>query len=239
MAAPRVLVAEDDLVNQKLAVLLLEQFGHQVDVVSNGRQALDQLDREAYDVALLDVRMPEVDGLEVARSLLERPDGSRPYLIAVTANAMQGDREKCLAAGMNEYLAKPIRPEALQAVLEHCGAVLAYNTGNTGAAPPALVPAAANTAHSNDNSPVDLERLMDLAAGDQEQLLELVSIYLRQTTEQIENIENISRSSLSRSVNTASSLPAAALISSSALRNSLSSLRNVTHAFSCGNRKWF
>jgi PAS domain S-box-containing protein len=113
----RILVAEDDLVNQKLAVLLLEQFGHQVDVVSNGRQALDQLDRDAYDVALLDVRMPEVDGLEVARSLLERPGSSRPYLIAVTANAMQGDRELCLASGMDDYLSKPLQRAALVAAL--------------------------------------------------------------------------------------------------------------------------
>jgi signal transduction histidine kinase/DNA-binding response OmpR family regulator len=113
----RILLAEDDLVNQKLAILLLQQLGHQVDVVSNGRQALEQLAHNTYDVALLDVRMPEIDGLEVARRLSERTDGARPYMIAVTANAMQGDRELCLASGMDDYLSKPLRRGALAVAL--------------------------------------------------------------------------------------------------------------------------
>ena len=192
----RLLLVDDNLINQKVALRLLQQMGYRPEIASNGLEAIRLLERKPFDVILMDVQMPELDGLETTRRIRQRQQDADPHphfrapllIVAMTASAMQGDREKCLAAGMNEYLAKPIRPEALQAVLEHCGAVLAYNTGNTGAAPPALVPTVANTAHSNDNSPVDLERLMDFAAGDQEQLLELVSIYLRQTTEQIENI---------------------------------------------------
>ena len=114
-----VLLAEDDPVNQTLARYLLERLGHHVDVVSNGREALEAAERQAYDAALLDVQMPEVDGLEVARVLRQRQaDGRRPYLIAVTANVLQGDREQCLEAGMDDYISKPLQRDVLAAALE-------------------------------------------------------------------------------------------------------------------------
>ena len=110
----RILLAEDNVVNQKLALRLLQQMGYRADLASNGIEVLQCLERQAYDVVLMDVQMPELDGLEAARRIVARwNDGARPRIIAMTANAMQGDREDCLAAGMDDYLTKPIRVDAL------------------------------------------------------------------------------------------------------------------------------
>jgi PAS domain S-box-containing protein len=114
----RILLAEDNAVNQKLALLLLEKLGYRADVVTNGLEALDALERQAYDVVLMDVQMPELDGLEATRLIAERwPAGRRPRVIAMTANAMAEDREACFEAGMEDYVAKPIQPEELAAAL--------------------------------------------------------------------------------------------------------------------------
>ena len=110
----RILLAEDNLVNQKLAIRLLDKMGYRADVASNGAEAIERLEREAYDVVLMDVQMPEMDGLEATRRIVARwPNGDRPRIVAMTANAMQGDREACLAAGMDDYVTKPIRVDAL------------------------------------------------------------------------------------------------------------------------------
>jgi len=115
----RVLLAEDSAMNQRVALLLLGKLGYQADVVSDGQQALSAIERHPYDVVLMDVHMPELDGLDATRALLERhPDpADRPVIVAVTAHAMREDRERCLAAGMDHYLAKPLRPHELLAVL--------------------------------------------------------------------------------------------------------------------------
>jgi CheY-like chemotaxis protein len=114
----RILLAEDNAVNQKLALRLLERMGFHADLASNGLEALDALERQPYDVVLMDVQMPELDGLDAARQICERwPSQKRPRIIAMTANAMPEDRQACLAAGMDDYLAKPIRPEELEAAL--------------------------------------------------------------------------------------------------------------------------
>jgi signal transduction histidine kinase/CheY-like chemotaxis protein len=110
----RILLAEDNLVNQKLATRLLEQMGYRADVASNGVEALESVARQTYDVVLMDVQMPEMDGLETSRRInADYPDGDRPRIVAMTANAMQGDREMCLEAGMDDYIAKPIRVDRL------------------------------------------------------------------------------------------------------------------------------
>jgi signal transduction histidine kinase/DNA-binding response OmpR family regulator len=110
----RILLAEDNAVNQKLALRLLAQMGYRADVASNGIEAVESVQRQPYDLVLMDVQMPEMDGLEAAREICRRwPAGDRPRLVAMTANAMQGDREACLAAGMDDYVTKPIRTEAL------------------------------------------------------------------------------------------------------------------------------
>ena len=116
----RVLVAEDNLVNQRLVVRLLEKRGHSVQVAVNGREALQALDKERFDLVLMDVQMPEMDGMEATAAIRQHEKGSGLHtpIIALTANAMKGDREKYLASGMDGYLAKPIRPLELDQLLE-------------------------------------------------------------------------------------------------------------------------
>ena len=110
----RILLAEDNAVNQKLALRLLSQMGYRADVASNGLEAVESVERQTYDVVLMDVQMPELDGLGATRRICARhPAGSRPRIVAMTANAMQGDRDMCLAAGMDDYVTKPIRVDAL------------------------------------------------------------------------------------------------------------------------------
>ncbi|MEM8728475.1 MAG: GAF domain-containing protein [Pseudomonadota bacterium] len=115
----RILLAEDNLVNQKLALRLLQQMGYRADLASNGKEAIECVGRQSYDVVLMDVQMPEMDGLEASRRInAAYPGPERPRIVAMTANAMQGDREMCLAAGMDDYIAKPIRvPHLVEALL--------------------------------------------------------------------------------------------------------------------------
>ncbi len=115
----RILLAEDNLVNQKVALRILEQSGYRADIASNGQETLQSVARQPYDAVLMDVQMPEMDGLEATRQILARwpKKKDRPRIIAMTANAMQSDREMCLAAGMDDYVAKPIRvPELMEAL---------------------------------------------------------------------------------------------------------------------------
>jgi PAS domain S-box-containing protein len=113
----RILLAEDNAVNQKVALRLLERLGYGADVASNGLEALEALERSQYDVVLMDVQMPELDGLDASRRICERWPGTRPRIIAMTANALPEDREACFAAGMDDYVAKPIRSDALAEAL--------------------------------------------------------------------------------------------------------------------------
>jgi CheY-like chemotaxis protein/HPt (histidine-containing phosphotransfer) domain-containing protein len=114
----RILLAEDNAVNQKVALRLLDQLGYRADVVSNGLEALGALEEQSYDVVLMDVQMPELDGLDASRRIHARWSAdTRPRIIAMTANALPEDREACFAAGMDDYLAKPIRPYELAEAL--------------------------------------------------------------------------------------------------------------------------
>ncbi|HEU5363594.1 MAG TPA: GAF domain-containing protein, partial [Gaiellaceae bacterium] len=114
----RILLAEDNAVNQKVALRLLDRLGYHADVVWNGREAIEAIERKPYDVVLMDVQMPELDGLDASRRICERwTREERPRIVAMTANAMPEDREACLAAGMDDYVAKPIRPDALAEAL--------------------------------------------------------------------------------------------------------------------------
>jgi PAS domain S-box-containing protein len=114
-----VLLAEDNTVNQKVALMMLDRLGYRADVAANGKEVLEAVARQHYDIILMDVQMPEMDGLEATRRIVRaQPDPTeRPWVIALTANAMQGDREQCLAAGMNDYISKPIRREELETAL--------------------------------------------------------------------------------------------------------------------------
>jgi PAS domain S-box-containing protein len=117
----RVLLAEDNLINQRLALRLLEKAGHTVRVAGNGRQALQALERDRFDVVLMDVQMPELNGMEATGEIRqrERTTGAHVPIIALTAHAMKGDRERCLAAGMDGYVSKPIRDQELFEAIEH------------------------------------------------------------------------------------------------------------------------
>lgn len=241
----QILLVDDNPVNQKVALRLLQQLGYRADVATTGAEAIRALEQKPYDMVLMDVQMPELDGLEATRRIRARqqqPDApphlKRPVaIIAMTANAMHGDREKCLAAGMDDYLAKPIRAEALQALLQRFGAQretladrLPANVASmphaqppgatpSPAMPPATGPAespatptpsmaagtaappphslpAANTGAGPSTSrptaasaPVDWDRLTDFAGGDPNALQELASLYLRQTREQLAQME--------------------------------------------------
>ena len=115
----RILIAEDNMVNQKLAVQLLTKMGYRPDVAGNGLEAIQALERQPYDVILMDVQMPEMDGLEATRRICRRwARAARPFIIAMTADAMQGDREKCLNAGMDDYVTKPVQIAALVEALK-------------------------------------------------------------------------------------------------------------------------
>jgi len=133
----RILVAEDNPVNQKVARQMLARFGYRADVAANGLEVLQALRRQAYDLVLLDVQMPEMDGLEAARRI-RAEHGAVPRLVAITANAMPSDREACLAAGMDDYISKPVRIEELQAALVRSGTAVGGARPDTPAVPSVL-----------------------------------------------------------------------------------------------------
>ncbi|MEB3359967.1 MAG: PAS domain S-box protein [Synechococcales bacterium] len=117
----QILIAEDNPINCKLALLLLQRLGYQADAVGNGLEVLDALQRQSYDVVLMDVQMPVMDGLTATRQIHQTWQvGDRPYIIAVTANAMESDRQQCLQSGADDYVSKPIRVDALIAALKRC-----------------------------------------------------------------------------------------------------------------------
>jgi GAF domain-containing protein/CheY-like chemotaxis protein/HPt (histidine-containing phosphotransfer) domain-containing protein len=166
----RILLAEDNVVNQKLAIRLLEKLGYRADIAANGLEALEALERQTYDLLLSDVQMPEMDGLEATRRILERwPEGERPWIVAMTAEAMSGDRERCLEAGMNDYLAKPIRVDELVAAIKRTPHRVEAKTGSASAA---------------INGPIDatvLVRLADGTGGDAEFVSELIQQFVDDT----------------------------------------------------------
>jgi CheY-like chemotaxis protein len=122
---PRVLLAEDNLVNQELGKLVLESLDCEVDVVCNGREAVEAVFTKEYDLVLMDCQMPELDGYEATVIIRKREsertvENRRIYIVALTANAMDGDREHCIAAGMDDYVAKPFKPHQIQTLLGRC-----------------------------------------------------------------------------------------------------------------------
>jgi CheY-like chemotaxis protein/HPt (histidine-containing phosphotransfer) domain-containing protein len=165
----RILLAEDNVVNQKLALRLLEQMGYRADVAANGLEAVAAIERQPYDLVLMDVQMPEMDGFEASREIVRRwPADRRPRIVAMTANAMQGDRELCLAAGMDDYLSKPIRVDELVTALERTAVREGrVRTGGTPASGPGV-----ERASTEVLDPAALERLRaTMGAGFLDELL--------------------------------------------------------------------
>lgn len=127
----RILLAEDNTVNQRVALRIFERIGYRADVAANGQEVIDALDVIKYDIIFMDVHMPEMDGLEATRRLVEKyPPDELPKIIAMTANAMQGDRELCLAAGMHDYISKPVRVDELQTMIEKWAIKILAEKGN-------------------------------------------------------------------------------------------------------------
>jgi signal transduction histidine kinase/ActR/RegA family two-component response regulator/HPt (histidine-containing phosphotransfer) domain-containing protein len=178
----RILLVDDNAINQKVAVRILQQIGYAPETAGNGREALEMLDDRPFDFIFMDVMMPEMDGLEATRLLRKRQMigeqknyQSRIIIVAMTAHAMQGDREKCIAAGMDDYLSKPVRPKDVRDMIEKwAGKIMAEIK-----APPVAAPV-----NPADEPPVDMDRMTDLTDGNHDNLRELVEMYLKQTHKQ-------------------------------------------------------
>jgi CheY-like chemotaxis protein len=115
--APRILMAEDNQINQRVGKLILQRAGYSIDLVSDGHEAVEAHKAEPYDLILMDCQMPTMDGFEASRQI-RALEGPQPIIVAVTANALVGERERCLQAGMNDYLSKPFQAEQLVAVVQ-------------------------------------------------------------------------------------------------------------------------
>ncbi len=249
----RILLCDDNAINQKVAARILQQVGYEPDLATNGREALEAIDKKPYDVIFMDVMMPEMDGLEATRLIRERQRDatahpnykSRIVVIAMTAQAMQGDREKCLAAGMDDYLSKPILPKDVRAMIERWGTQAmaagttpaqpaapapktespkpmlqttsaepvtitkppkpmsptnspepAPKTESTAPAPKPEAPAPMSEAETPKSAgpdtsepPVEMERLNELTDGNEDSIRELVDLFLKQTVQQLVQLE--------------------------------------------------
>ncbi len=168
----RVLLAEDNAVNQLVALRLLERFGHTVTVAANGRKALDAWEKGGFDAILMDVQMPEMNGWEATQAIRERERtaGGHIPIIAMTAHAMKGDDERCFAAGMDDYLTKPIRTEELMTVLEKVGARKAAREVRLDRAP-------IRKDAAQESEAVDLASALERLGGDRNLYDELVGVF--------------------------------------------------------------
>ena len=184
----RILLAEDNEVNQKLAVRILEKRGYTVTVANNGREALAALERQNFDLMLMDVQMPEMGGFEATAAIRERERRTQTHLpiVAMTAHAMKGDRERCLEAGMDGYVTKPIQPELLfdtiQAFLPlvPVSAAEVTSTAGTGASLPSSPSTAGET---SGEELLDRAQVLRRVGGDLELLKELTDIFLEECPE--------------------------------------------------------
>jgi PAS domain S-box-containing protein len=175
----RILLAEDNTVNQRVALHMLERAGHSTVVVGDGREALDALSRERFDLVLMDVQMPDIDGLEATRVIRNKEAlaGGHLPIVAMTAHAMKGDRERCLEAGMDDYLSKPVRKSELLRVIEST-----LSKAGTDSRP--------LSAPAGHNDPVfDLEIALDRVDGEREFLKEVIRLFLADAPARIEDIE--------------------------------------------------
>ena len=185
----RILLVDDNEINQKVAARVLHQIGYRPDMAENGLRALEMLDQKTYDLVFMDVMMPEMGGIEATHSIRarQRDPGIHPnysgriIIVAMTAHAMQSDREKCLAAGMDDYLAKPVRPADIRGIIEKWGKPVAM--------PEIELPPAAQIETAGDEPPVEMDRLNNLTDNNAENLHELVELYCRQTTGQFAQIK--------------------------------------------------
>jgi len=189
----RVLLCDDNAINQKVALRLLQQMGYRADFAGNGIEALKALDRQPYDLIFMDVMMPEMGGLEATRLIRDRQHQKSQFpnyppsitIVAMTASAMQGDREKCLAAGMDDYIAKPIRLEDMRATMEKWGPRAGQPTPPSPGKSEPDEAAPDSPESAGEETPVDMDRLLEFTDGSAENLMELATLFLDQTAEQL------------------------------------------------------
>ncbi|MEH2323377.1 MAG: response regulator [Nostoc sp.] len=180
----KILLAEDHPVNQKLALLMLKRLGYRADVVSNGLEVLEIIQHLCYDVIFMDIQMPEMDGIQTTQLICQKyPVGSRPRIIAVTARAFERDRQECLAAGMDDYISKPIRIEMLAQALSRCVSVVFRNSdfksSNCSDVALADLPAINTQA---------IQQIREIAGEDETFLTEIIDCYLKDSSQILEQI---------------------------------------------------
>ena len=178
MSNKLILLAEDNIVNQKVAVRQLQKLGYRADAVANGREAVEALGRIAYDLVLMDCQMPEMDGYE-ATAEIRRREGVFKHtpIVAMTANALEGDREKCIASGMDDYISKPVKPDELGSVLERFFTDACESVTIAGDASQEVSP------------PVSLERLHLSMGDDPEELADILGIYMEQMSDSLKKMD--------------------------------------------------
>jgi PAS domain S-box-containing protein len=197
----RILVAEDNVVNQRIALRQLKKLGYTAEAVANGLEAVDAVQRIPYELVLMDCHMPELDGYEATRRIRQmeagraHPQRAAVWIIAMTANALEGDREACLAAGMDDYVSKPVKLPELLAALQRAGAQQSVDTASADAAPgPAAGPAAADPAPEVGESPIDPAMFASLRAlrepGQPDPAVELIDLFLADTPLRLQAIES-------------------------------------------------
>ncbi|MGY2753515.1 PAS domain S-box-containing protein [Thermostichus sp. MS-CIW-21] len=190
----RILLAEDNPVNQKVALRQLESLGYKADVVANGQEVLDLLQQVRYDLILMDCQMPVMDGYEATRRLRqqERRSGHRTVVIAITANAMQEDRERCLQAGMDDYLSKPVLKEDLERVLNHWSQRIAPSAAGAANGPASPDPPSAEGANGNSAPtlpyPIDAAYLDRVTGGDRQFQRELLQVFVQDCQNQLPHL---------------------------------------------------
>jgi CheY-like chemotaxis protein len=164
-----ILLAEDNIVNRKVALRQLQRLGYRAHAVTNGREAVDAVLSKPYDLVLMDCQMPEMDGYEATAEIRRREgDAKHTFIVAMTANALKGDRERCLAAGMDEYISKPVQSEILKNILA------------------SVFSGAANSVTAD--CPVNLKHLHEVMGTDSEEVHELVELYLEQMAHKLERL---------------------------------------------------
>ncbi|MBA2734765.1 MAG: response regulator, partial [Acidobacteria bacterium] len=202
----RILIAEDSLVNQMVILGQLENLGYQATVVVNGQEALKAVEKEAFDIILMDCQMPEMDGFKATSEIRQREgDGRHTTIIAITANALEGDREKCLAAGMDDYLSKPVRPGMLRQKLEQWTELI-NDAGNIGEQPVEITVAPLRKQLSKEREPFKRDRMsgVDLSVlaayrkiqlpGKPDFVTELINLFIKDTAAQLKMLhEAVSR----------------------------------------------
>lgn len=177
----RILLAEDHATNRKLALLTLERLGYRADIAANGLEALSALERQPYDLVLMDMQMPEMDGLEATRRIRQRwPDGTGPRIVAMTANATKEDYQACMDAGMDDYLSKPIRVQELTDALSK-SKPSTMDDAWVPASPEAALPSKNVIPAEGDFDPAALNKLLNLVGGNKADLAELIRSFLDET----------------------------------------------------------